>query len=84
MSDSRKVVYVSGAPGARKTSLAVPMAVELGSALLTKDRIKETLHDALGATGRGALRLPALVTVDTAVPVDVPAVAATVRSCYDW
>jgi len=42
-------VYVSGAPGAGKTALAVPLAAELGWALLTKDRIKETLHDALGA-----------------------------------
>jgi len=29
--------------------LAVPLATELGWALLTKDRIKETLHDAFGA-----------------------------------
>lgn len=49
MGDSRRVVYVSGAPGAGKTSLAVPLAAELGYALLAKDRIKETLHDALGA-----------------------------------
>ena len=42
-------MYVSGAPGAGKTSLAVPLATELGWALLTKDRIKETLHDAFGA-----------------------------------
>jgi predicted kinase len=42
-------VYVSGAPGSGKTSLAVPLAAELGWALLTKDRIKETLHDTLGA-----------------------------------
>ena len=48
MSDSRRLVYVSGAPGSGKTSLAVPLAAELGYALLTKDRIKETLHDALG------------------------------------
>ena len=46
---SRRLVYVSGAPGSGKTSLAVPLAAELGYALLTKDRIKETLHDALGA-----------------------------------
>jgi predicted kinase len=44
-------VYVSGAPGSGKTSLAVPLAAELGYALLTKDRIKETLHDAFGAPG---------------------------------
>jgi hypothetical protein len=42
-------VYVSGAPGSGKSSLAVPLAAELGYPLLAKDRIKETLHDALGA-----------------------------------
>jgi predicted kinase len=45
----RRVVLVSGAPGAGKTTLAGPLAAELGFALLGKDRIKETLHDALGA-----------------------------------
>jgi predicted kinase len=45
----RQAVFVSGAPGAGKTSLAVPLAAELGFALVSKDRIKETLHDALGA-----------------------------------
>jgi len=49
VSDTRRLVYVSGAPGSGKTSLAVPLAAELGYALLAKDRIKETLHDALGA-----------------------------------
>ena len=43
------MVLVSGAPGSGKTTLAVPLAAELGFALLSKDRIKETLHDALGA-----------------------------------
>ena len=47
MRESRRLVYVPGAPGSGKTSLAVPLAAELGWALLTKDRIKETLHDAL-------------------------------------
>jgi predicted kinase len=42
-------VLVSGAPGAGKTSLAAPLAAELGFALLSKDLIKETLHDGLGA-----------------------------------
>ena len=41
------LVYVSGAPGAGKTSLAVPLAAELGYSLVTKDMIKETLHDVL-------------------------------------
>jgi predicted ATPase len=45
----REVVYVSGAPGAGKTSLALPLAGELGFALVCKDKIKEALHDALGA-----------------------------------
>jgi predicted kinase len=45
----RRVVLVSGAPGAGKSTLAGPLAAELGFVLLAKDRIKETLHDALGA-----------------------------------
>ena len=45
----RQAVFVSGAPGAGKTTLAVPLAAELGFALVNKDRIKETLHDVLGA-----------------------------------
>jgi predicted kinase len=49
VSGVRRLVYVSGSPGAGKTSLAGPLAAELGYALLTKDLIKETLHDALGA-----------------------------------
>lgn len=42
-------MYVSGAPGAGKSSLAGPLAAELGFTLITKDTLKETLHDALGA-----------------------------------
>lgn len=48
MTGNRRLVYVSGAPGAGKSTLAYPLAAELGFAILTKDRIKETLHDALG------------------------------------
>ena len=43
----RRLVLVSGPPGSGKTTLAVPLATELGFALLSKDRIKETLHDCL-------------------------------------
>jgi predicted kinase len=49
----RQVVFVSGAPGAGKTSLAVPLAAELGFALVRRDRIKEALHDGLGAPQPG-------------------------------
>ncbi len=45
----RRLVLVSGCPGAGKTTLAVPLAAELGFTLLAKDRIKEALHDGLGA-----------------------------------
>ena len=40
----KRLVYVSGAPGAGKTTLAGPPAEALGYALITKDTIKETLH----------------------------------------
>jgi len=57
----RDVVLVSGMPGAGKSTLAGPLAAELGFALLSKDRIKETLHDVLS----GALRAPG-------TPADLP------------
>jgi predicted kinase len=49
-----RVVLVSGAPGAGKSTLAGPLAAELGFALLAKDRIKETLAEVLG-DGSGEL-----------------------------
>jgi hypothetical protein len=82
------MVFVSGAPGARKTSLAVPLAAELGFALVCKDKLKETLHDALGAPGPdlawsrklGAAAMELLWALAAAIPVDVVAVAAVVRA----
>jgi len=44
----RRIVLVSGSPGAGKTTLAVPLARLLGLPLIAKDDIKEALVDALG------------------------------------
>jgi predicted kinase len=44
---ARKVILVSGGPGAGKTTVAEPLAAALGFALLSKDPIKEALYDAL-------------------------------------
>ena len=43
----KRLVYVSGMPGAGKTTLAYPLAAELGYSLVTKDMLKEKLHDVL-------------------------------------
>jgi predicted kinase len=43
----RKIVLVSGPPGAGKTTLATGLAPLLGVPLIAKDLIKETLWDAL-------------------------------------
>jgi predicted kinase len=46
---ARRVVIVSGPPAAGKSTIAGPLAAELGFTLIAKDRIKETLHDAFGS-----------------------------------
>ena len=64
-------VLVAGPPGSGKSSLAAPLATELGLPLLTKDDIKEALMER------------SLIEVDTTQPVDVgplstvPCTAAT-------
>jgi predicted kinase len=50
-------VYISGRPGAGKSSLAFPLAAELGYSLMTKDLVKEALHDALHVPGEGKIDL---------------------------
>lgn len=45
---TRRFVLVAGPPGAGKTTLAGPLAAELGLPLIAKDPIKEALMDALG------------------------------------
>lgn len=48
----RRIVLVSGAPGAGKSTLALPLAKELGLPLFSKDAIKESLMETLdGPTG---------------------------------
>jgi predicted kinase len=48
-----RIAYVSGRLGAGKSSLAAPLAAELGYSLVTKDLVKETLHDAMHVPGGG-------------------------------
>jgi predicted kinase len=48
-----RIAYVSGKPGAGKSSLAFPLAAELGYSLVIKDLVKEALHDSLYVPGSG-------------------------------
>jgi predicted kinase len=43
-----RVILINGLPGSGKTTLAGPLALELGCALLRKDEIKEALADTVG------------------------------------
>ncbi len=47
-SGQRRLVLVTGPPGAGKSTVAEALAAELGFALFAKDRLKEILHDSLG------------------------------------
>lgn len=52
----RVAVIVNGPPGAGKSTLAGPLARELGLPMLAEDSIKETLLDMLGYADRAASR----------------------------
>lgn len=55
LGDVSRLVYISGRLGAGKSSLAFPLAAQLGYSLVTKDLVKETLHDALYVPGEGEI-----------------------------
>jgi predicted kinase len=48
-----RIAYISGRPGAGKSSLAFPLAAELGYSLVVKDLVEEALYDALYVPGSG-------------------------------
>jgi predicted kinase len=72
-----RIAYISGRPGAGKSSLAVPLAAELGYSLLTKDMVKEALHDALYVPGEGT------VEVHCACPAEVAHARYNARSRHE-
>jgi dephospho-CoA kinase len=84
----RQVVVVSGAPGAGKSTLAVPLARALGFPLVSKDVIKESLFDSLGQVDarvslqefQAPMGLGPVLEVDTSAPVDVSALAGRVQT----
>jgi predicted kinase len=66
------LIVVNGIPGAGKTTLAAPLAAELGVPVVAKDAIKEALADAVDAplptTRVGALAADALWAIAAMIP----------------
>jgi hypothetical protein len=85
MTCGRRLVYVSGAPGAGKTSLAGPeiAAARYNSRVTHPVHVITTLPLAAMAEYDRPVGIGELVAVDTTVPVDVRAVAARVRGYHE-
>jgi len=47
-----KLIIINGLPGTGKTTIAKPMAEQLGFPLVSKDTIKEFLFDTIGVSDR--------------------------------
>ena len=47
-----KIVIINGIPGTGKTTIAKPLADQLGFPLISKDTIKEFLFDTIGVGDR--------------------------------
>jgi predicted kinase len=71
VSSQRSILLVSGAPASGKSTLARALAQILGYPLLSKDTIKESLFDSLGAHLSGNLDVPELSRLLSDAAMDV-------------
>jgi predicted kinase len=71
VSPQRSILLVSGAPASGKSTLARALAQILGYPLLSKDTIKESLFDSLGAHLSGNLDVPELSRLLSDAAMDV-------------
>jgi hypothetical protein len=71
---SQRIVVVTGAPGAGKSTLSKRLAAAMGLPVFSLDAIKESLHDALGesAADPARLRFAAEAIIGALVPDSPP------------